>query len=338
MRFPALNTSPAIFIIPLMLLWQSVSAHPLAPSLFRITQIDSTSAEILWKQPLRQSQRSQIKPELPAGCTSELVSITHSDDGALMEALLMQCSAALPGQSIRFNGLQSADTYILAETIDVAGRRQSAVLNGDTIEYQIPVAASPWAGRLDFVTMGAHHLLTGVDHMLFILGLSLLLIRRSRALVIAFTAFTIGHTLALFGAWFGLLSISQVVIESLIMISLVWMALEILYLDQTPTGISLRRGPFVLTLLFGLIHGSGFAGSLLNQLVPGKEAVINILAFNLGLELAQIAVVIFVMLTGKALHLQLSWLTDHNRPRLYQAAAYGIGGISCYWLIKLAIG
>lgn len=338
MGIPLFRWWSAVVFMPLLLFWQSAFAHPLAPSLLRITQLDEQSANILWKQPAKQSRRSQIKPVLPDGCSSELISLTRSDDGALEEQLQMHCRDKLAGLVMNFSGLENADTYILVETIDTSGRKQSAVLNSADTLYRIPVAASLWSGRIDFVKMGFHHLLTGMDHMLFILGLSLLLMQRARMLVLAFTAFTAGHTMALFGAWFGWLTPSHTVVEPLIVISLIWMALEIFYLDQKATGISLRRWPFLLTLVFGLIHGSGFAGSLLNQLVPGTDAVFNILAFNIGLELGQIAVVVAVLLTVKALGPQLNPVTLAKLPRLYQAGACGIGGISCYWLLKLALG
>lgn len=319
-----------------------VQAHPLAPSLLRIVLETPYQASLVWKQPLKQASNVTLKPRLPDGCIAEPGSVKVDPSGAVSELLSISCDIPLPGQAVTLDGLAASGTYVIAELIDPAGRRFSWVLDPEQTSFTIPAAGNVWQGRQGFFVMGIEHLLGGLDHLLFILGLTLLLRNRLRSLLVAFTAFTGGHTLALVGAWYAWLNAApgwfggevSTLIEMLIMVSLVWMALEILNQQGKPGRFSLRRAPFTLTLLFGLVHGGGFAGSLLAQLVPGAGVLWNIAAFNLGLEAGQLMVVLVLLLVWFVLKRRT---IPHSLRWLNPAMAYGMGGVSCYWLLKLAI-
>ena len=137
-----------------------------------------------------------------------------------------------------------------------------------------------------FVKSGFFHILTGIDHLLFLLCLVIPL-RRFHSLLWVVTAFTVAHSITLIasalgtppaGQWFSPL------IETLIAVSIVYMALENIM------GTKLRRR-WAITFAFGLVHGFGFSFALRETLqLAGSHLVLSLLSFNIGVELGQIVV------------------------------------------------
>ncbi len=130
-----------------------------------------------------------------------------------------------------------------------------------------------------------HVVPTGLDHLLFIIGL-FLLAPRWKPLMGQSLLFTVAHSITLALAVFGIISLPTILIEILIAASIAWIGIENLLLkDLKPSRLFLVFG-------FGLLHGMGFAGSLKEKLgdLSGKQIAMPLVSFNLGVELAQIAV------------------------------------------------
>jgi len=137
-----------------------------------------------------------------------------------------------------------------------------------------------------FVTMGVEHILSGVDHLLFLLCL-VIPFRRLREVVPIVTAFTVAHSFTLIGSAYNLApsgSWFPPFVEAAIAASIVYMALENI------VGANLRRR-WLITGLFGLIHGFGFSYGLKQNLqLAGNHLLVSLLSFNVGIELGQLAV------------------------------------------------
>jgi hydrogenase/urease accessory protein HupE len=140
-----------------------------------------------------------------------------------------------------------------------------------------------------FLVVGVEHILTGYDHLAFLLALLLAGgTLRSNAKII--TSFTVAHSLTLALATLGLVNISPAVVEPLIAVSVVFVGVENL----------IRRrfaARWLVTFGFGLVHGLGFASTLreLGIGALGARSAIPLLSFNLGVELAQIAIAALVL-------------------------------------------
>ncbi len=142
-----------------------------------------------------------------------------------------------------------------------------------------------------FVALGIGHILSGVDHLLFLLCL-IIPFRRLRGLIPVVTAFTVAHSITLIssaydlvpvGAWFPPL------VETLIAASIIYMALENI------VGANLRHRWFI-TGMFGLVHGFGFSYGLKEGLqFAGSHILVALLSFNVGIELGQVAVLLVVI-------------------------------------------
>jgi hypothetical protein len=134
-----------------------------------------------------------------------------------------------------------------------------------------------------FVVMGFEHILTGYDHLLFLVGL-LIVLRPARSLIWAITSFTLAHSITLSLATLGIASPSPSIIEPLIALSIAYVGIENWFVRDAV-------GRWRLTFLFGLIHGFGFAGALREISLPSAQVPLALFSFNLGVEMGQLAVV-----------------------------------------------
>jgi hydrogenase/urease accessory protein HupE len=136
-----------------------------------------------------------------------------------------------------------------------------------------------------FVLLGIKHILTGYDHLLFLAGL-LVVCRRLKTMVTIITCFTVAHSITLALAALGLVAVSGRIVEPLIAASIVFVGVENLLRSGEP------RGRWLLTAGFGLIHGFGFAGALIEAGLGsnGTPMLVPLFSFNLGVELGQLTV------------------------------------------------
>jgi hydrogenase/urease accessory protein HupE len=148
------------------------------------------------------------------------------------------------------------------------------------------VEPSVWRVLGDFLAWGVHHILVGYDHIAFLLAL-LLAVGRVRQLVVIVTAFTLAHSATILLAAMELVRLPSAITEALIAASIVYVAAENLVL-----GSRAPRGRAVLAFVFGLVHGLGFAEVLRDRLAETPGGILApVLAFNLGVELGQLAIV-----------------------------------------------
>jgi hydrogenase/urease accessory protein HupE len=167
---------------------------------------------------------------------------------------------------------------LLSATADFATARVTAENGG----VAVPEAVGSFA---DFLVLGVKHILTGYDHLLFLLGL-LVVTRNFASSLKIITCFTIAHSITLAVATFGLVQIPGRIVEPLIAASIVYVGVENLLRGDDPKG---RR---LLTFTFGLIHGFGFA-SVLREMGVGSRTggiALPLFSFNLGVELGQIMI------------------------------------------------
>ncbi len=130
-----------------------------------------------------------------------------------------------------------------------------------------------------YSVLGVEHILSGVDHLLFVCAL-LFLVGFRRKLVWTITAFTVAHSLTLACASLGLVTLRSPPVEAIIALSIVLVAAEAL----NPRETLARRWPAALAFLFGLVHGLGFAGALQEVGLPQHQLFTALLTFNLGVE------------------------------------------------------
>ena len=171
-----------------------------------------------------------------------------------------------------------------------------------------------------YLVLGIEHILSGIDHLLFVVGL-LFLVGFRRKLVWTITAFTLAHSLTLASAALGWLTLRSPPVEACIALSIVLVAAEALRSRDTLS----RRFPALVALLFGLVHGLGFAGALQEIGLPQNHLAAALLTFNLGVELGQLLVVGCAWALTRVLQ-GTAWA-----HRLTVPALYLIGTMAAYW-------
>lgn len=180
-----------------------------------------------------------------------------------------------------------------------------------------------------YTVLGIEHILSGYDHLLFVLAL-LFLVGFRRRLVGVITAFTVAHSLTLASSALGLLTLRSAPVEAAIALSILLVAAESLGTRQTLA----RRWPALVSFLFGLVHGLGFAGALKEVGLPESHLPLALLTFNVGVELGQLAVVLLAWLLTRWLS-RYPWFACSRKPLLY---AIGITASYWSWLRLAAIG
>ena len=142
----------------------------------------------------------------------------------------------------------------------------------------------------DFLFLGIRHILTGYDHLLFLFGL-LIVSRNARSAALLITCFTVAHSFTLALSTFNLVNLQSRIVEPAIAASIVYVGLENLYRGKT---LDYR---WILTFLFGLVHGLGFASVLREMGVAntGVKAAIPLIAFNSGVELGQLSIAVIIL-------------------------------------------
>jgi hydrogenase/urease accessory protein HupE len=207
-------------------------------------------------------------------------------------------------------------------SVRVAGRPliEIAFLE-DRRSASVEIAGARSTGWLDFIVMGARHILSGPDHLLFLLAL-LALSRSLWTTVKIVTGFTAAHSITLSLAALGLVDVPSRIVEPLIAASIVWVALENLL---APSGIGRR---WLVAAAFGLVHGLGFAGGLLELGLPREALVRALVGFNVGVELGQIAFVAIVLPP-------LAWASRPGRwTRLPQLLSIAVAAMGAIWLVE----
>jgi hydrogenase/urease accessory protein HupE len=171
-----------------------------------------------------------------------------------------------------------------------------------------------------YVRLGIEHILSGVDHLLFVASLLFLVGFRKR-LIGTITAFTLAHSITLACSVMGWLSLRSPPVEASIALSIVLVASEALSERETLA----RRMPALVSFLFGLVHGLGFAGALKDVGLPQSHLPLALLSFNVGVELGQL----FAVLAAFAV-VRLPF-GERYFGRARRPALYVVGAVAAYW-------
>jgi len=148
-------------------------------------------------------------------------------------------------------------------------------------------------GNLDYAWLGAMHMLTGYDHILFIIGI-IFFLTTFRDIVKYITAFTVGHSLTLlFGTLAGITT-SPYLVDAVIAVSVIYKGFDNLDGFRRYLGIE-PPNPLMLVFAFGLAHGFGLATRIQEFPLPEEQLVARILSFNFGVELGQIAALVVIL-------------------------------------------
>ena len=310
----------------LMVFSLSVEAHRFAPSLLQITESGSDTYSVTWKTPIQQTSDIPMSPVLPKICQlSEESQWIREGTGKLRQSTY-QCAGGLIGQSIGVAGLGPNQSSVMLNVALADDIDHQAVLTADESTFVVPEEPDRWQVVGRYSVLGAEHIWAGIDHLLFVLGL-LLLVGGGRRLIWTITAFTVGHSITLAMVTLGVFDYPVAFIEFLIALSIFVLALE---LTREGGQSWLWRQPWWLAGLFGLLHGMGFAGALADTGLPQANLPLALLFFNVGIEFGQLAFIAVLLGLGLAFRRLLA----HPPAVVLQLPVLVLGVLSAMWCIE----
>ena len=314
-------------------------AHDFKPALLALTQDGAGDHDVVWRVPV-EAAGDRLYPQFPAG-TERIGAGTRQREGdMLVERFRVHRAGGFGGTSIRIGGSSpTVDEVLIRAELGpghvITGRLHTSAAGA----FDLPAIPSHSGVAATYLRLGVEHILTGIDHLAFVLAL-VLLAGRSAAILRAVTAFTAAHSVTLAAAALGLAHIPQPPIEAIIALSIAFAARE---LALRRSG-GIRREPTAMAFAFGLLHGLGFAGALAEVGLPAGDIPLSLLCFNLGVELGQLTFVLVVLAIARALRPPLATLAARGpcgakvQAGLAAAPALAIGGLGAFWLIERIAG
>lgn len=314
-----------------LLLLTSVTgyAHEVRPGYLEITEKEPGQYKVLWKAPSLSGTGMLIKPKLPEACQDQIVPSYRKVPGALIEQRLVTCgTGGLAGKTISIAGLSATLTDVLARVSHANNQTQTVLLKPQTSSFKV-VGAQHWTEAfISFVKMGIEHILYGADHLLFVFGL-LLLSKGWGLLLKTITAFTVGHSISLALATFGLVDVPVQPLEAAIALSILFLAGELAGAQRGKISLTIRS-PWLVSFGFGLVHGLGFAGALLQLGLPQADIPLALFCFNIGVEVGQIIFVSLVLLVLGILKRARMNFPSWSKP----LPVYAMGSVAAFWFIS----
>jgi hypothetical protein len=253
------------------------------------------------------------------------------------------CGSKLTRLAIDYRLLQDIDpSHRGLLTVTAWGATQTGVLGGSLARQVVALDhPSAWRAFAEYLRTGVWHIWSGIDHLLFLLSLLLpaVLKRRNQQweavplakpafvnILKVVTAFTLAHSITLSLAAFDVVRLPSRLTESVIAASIIVAALNNIFPKVT-------EGRWRIAFAFGLLHGFGFASVLADMGLPPGARVVSLVAFNLGVEVGQLAVVLAVMPLAYTVR-----ASTFYRRTVMQWGSSAIAGLALVWLVQRAVG
>ncbi|WP_244602606.1 HupE/UreJ family protein [Mesorhizobium delmotii] len=302
----------------------SAAAHEVRPAYLDLREETPGVFSGLLKTPMQGDARLALSTSFSG--RTELVSpmVSRPTGSAMIQTWLMRAAAPLAGQTLSIEGLQATMTDALVRIEFLDGSVWLERLTPDSAEAVIPAAQSTLEVAWTYLASGIEHILFGFDHLLFVSSL-MLIVRDWRMLVKTITAFTAAHSITLTFATMGWATLPSAPVETMIALSIVLVGAEAIRLEHGETSLT-TTWPWIVAFVFGLLHGFGFAGALVEVGLPRGDIPLALVSFNLGVEIGQLA---FIALVLTAVHTVRRLVPIPRRATV--ASAYAIGIVAAFW-------
>lgn len=322
-----MNLAAKALLLATCFLSFDVLAHDVRPALLSMQETSADTFSVLWKRPVNAAIPLNLSVRMPSVCeASDATSRRNVGDFSISQ-WQAHCAGGLANTAFIIDGLATSVTDVLLQIQFLNGTLFVERLTPDKTSVSIPAEPSVLGVMRSYVLLGVEHILSGIDHLLFVLCI-MLLISGKKKLLFAITAFTVAHSLTLVMSILGYAAMNNGVVEVLIALSIVLLAYEVIRYNKGVIGLS-TEFPWVVIFVFGLMHGFGFAGALADIGLPANNIPIALLFFNLGVEVGQLLFVVvtllIVMPIGRYIDRWPNW-------RITPAYAIGIAG--AFWFFQ----
>jgi len=317
----------ALFLV--MVSAAAARADEARPAYLELTETAAGQFTVLWRTPVLSGMRLPIVLALPADVRNvKAPAVEELADSIVERRWIDAGSKGLAGRRIDFEGLQLLITDVLVRVEMLDGRQWTTIARASQPWVEI-AASQTWldvAGT--YIVDGVRHIVFGADHLLFVLGL-LLIVEDRWMLLKTITAFTVAHSITLAIATLGYANAPVVPMNAAIALSILFLGPEIVRRWRGDMSFTIKR-PWMVAFSFGLLHGFGFAGALTSAGLPHHDLPFALLSFNLGVEVGQVSFVLLIV--------ALEWsfrVLDVRWPHWVRALpGYAVGSLGAFWTIQ----
>jgi hydrogenase/urease accessory protein HupE len=317
----------AALIVPIPL----AQAHEVRPAYLQIDEVGPGRYQLLWRTPVLAGMRLPVVLRLPDEIHDVVEPAAQELSDSIVERRVFDAGTqGLAGRRIEFVGLQATVTDVLVRVQMLDGTHSTTLARPSQPWVDIATSQGALAVAGAYLSHGIEHILFGFDHLLFVLGL-ILIVRNTRMLLLTVTGFTVAHSITLSLATLGVLHVPGPPVEACIALSILLLASEILRRQRGEPSLTATR-PWAVAFAFGLLHGLGFASALIDIGLPHGDIPLALLTFNIGVEIGQlvfIACVLGVLACAKRFALP-SMVERHALA----VVTYAIGSVAAFWFIE----
>ena len=305
------------------------SAHEARPAYLELKETSPGQFTVLWRTPVLAGMGLPVALALP----DDIKNITEPKVEELADSVVERRAIdagpnGLAGERIEFPGLQLTITDVLVRVEMLDGRKWTTIVHPSQPWVEIVASQSRLGVVETYIVQGVRHILFGADHMLFVLGL-LLIVKDRWMLLKTVTAFTVAHSITLAIATLGYAEVPVVPLNAAIALSILFLGPEIVRSWRGETSFTIRH-PWVVAFAFGLLHGFGFASALTSAGLPHHELPLALVSFNVGVELGQLGFIALVLALERSFRiLEVRW------PRWVEMLpGYTVGSLGAFWTIQ----
>ena len=320
-------------LLAALLLIPAAFADEFRPAYLQLTQSAADRYEVLWKVPaLDETTMLKVQPSFPDGTVTTRPLRSSFASGAVVQHWSIRVPGGLEGRAIDFPGVSATRIDILVRLVRSDGTVQLARVFPASPSFV--ATASPRAFEVvhTYTLLGIEHILTGFDHLLFVLAL-VILVKGIRRLIATITAFTVAHSLSLVAATLGWVHVAGPPVEACIALSIVFVAGEIMHSRAGRLGIT-ERYPWLVAFTFGLLHGLGFASALAAVGLPPLSIPVALFFFNVGVEIGQLLFIGALFTVAAAARWLARRLAIATPQWMWRLPPYAIGGVASYWVLE----
>jgi hydrogenase/urease accessory protein HupE len=321
----------AALLVPMPL----ARAHEIRPAYLQIDEVGPGRYQLLWRTPVLAGTRLPVVLRLPDEIHDIIEPAAQELSDSVVERRVFDAGTqGLAGRRIEFVGLQATVTDVLVRVQMLDGTHSSTLVRPSQPWVDIATSLGPLAVAGAYLLHGIEHILLGFDHLLFVLGL-ILIVRSTRILLLTVTGFTLAHSITLSLATLGVLRVPGPPVEACIALSILLLASEILRRQRGEPSLT-AMWPWAVAFSFGLLHGLGFASALIDIGLPQGDIPLALLAFNIGVEVGQLAFIAAVIgVIQLAKQFPISEIVER---RLRTVTAYGVGTVAAFWFVERLAG
>ena len=320
-----------LYVLLLLLCALPAAADEFRPAYLQLTQTGPGTYDVLWKVPaLDENTVLKVQPAFPPGTSMRTPRHGSYANGMAVQRWRIELAGGLDGKTISFPGLSTPRIDVLARIARSDGTVQLERILALDPGFTVKPSPGPFEVVQTYTVLGIEHILTGFDHLSFVLAL-VIIVRGTKRLLWTVTAFTLAHSITLALATLGVIHVPSAPVEATIALSIVFVASEIVQQLRGREGLATKQ-PWLVAFTFGLLHGLGFAGALAEVGLPANSIPLALLFFNVGVEIGQLLFITAVLLTTRLLFQLAKSRFDLRRAAIIPA--YLIGGIASYWMIE----